>query len=163
MGIRKVLTSMAKLNAEVTSKDSATALFIAGRMLGGVAARMLRETLPKGAFRLPTAPAVVEFVPATAQMRIVSAPEALRAEAPTGSLRGVALVNPREAIEKAWRDALGAAPKPDAANLGAEVVRLPIDQDTTLEGGALDAAKKLDQMLPGDLLLNVPTAGSRGH
>jgi hypothetical protein len=228
-----------ELNAEVTSKDNATALFIAGRMLdegicvkkdagsataffarsadlgdqsaaidyaakiglgegtpqdylragdichtsggidsqgrvsfyslgyactvGAIASKKLRETLPKGAFRLPTAPAVVEFSPASSQMRIVSAPEAMRGEAPTGSFRGELKVNAREAIEKAWREALAEAPKPDAANLGDEIVRLPIDLDTTLEGGPIDGSKQIDQMLPGDLLLNVPLPGSRLH
>jgi hypothetical protein len=96
-------------------------------------------------------------------MRIVSAPEALRGDAPTGSLRSETLVNPREAIEKAWREAIASAQKPDPANLGAEVVRLPIDLDTTLEGGALNGETRVDQMLPGDLLLHVPLPGSSPH
>lgn len=123
--------------------------------VGGIASRMLRESLPKGAFRLPTAPAIVEFIPASAQLRIISAPEALRGDAPTGSIVGAPLVNPREAIEKAWRDAVAVAPKPDAANLGTEVVRLSIDLDATLEGGRAEGAQKIDQMLPGDILLGV--------
>jgi hypothetical protein len=131
--------------------------------LSGAASRTLRESLPKGAFRLPTAPAIVEFAPGSSQMRIVSAPEALRGDAPTGSLRSETLVNPREAIEKAWREAIASAPKPDPANLGAEVVRLPIDLDTTLEGGALNGETRVDQMLPGDLLLHVPLPGSSPH
>jgi hypothetical protein len=131
--------------------------------VSGVAARMMRQTLPKGAFQLPTAPAIVEFVPASGEMRIVSAPKALRGDAPTGSLRAEPLVNPREAIEKAWRDALAATPKPDAANLGTEVVRLPIDLDTTLEGAPSDPARKVDQMLPGDILLSAPLSGSGPH
>lgn len=127
--------------------------------VGGVASRMLRESLPKGAFRLPTAPAIVEFVPASAQMRIISAPESLRGDAPTGSHHSEPLVNTRDAIDKAWREALAAAPKPDAANLGTEVVQLPIDLDTTLEGSSNGAPQKIDQMLPGDLLLNVAPVG----
>lgn len=128
--------------------------------VGGIASRMLRETLPKGAFRLPTAPAIVEFVPASARMRIISAPESMRGQAPTGSYHSEPLVNTRDAIEKAWREALAAAPKPDAANLGTEVVQLPIDLDTTLEGSSNGAPQKIDQMLPGDLLLNVAPVGA---
>jgi hypothetical protein len=104
----------------------------------GVVGRMLRETLPKGAFRLPTSPAVVEFSPGSSQWRIVSMPKAERAEARTGANIGVPLVNTQEVIEKAWRGALAAVPKPEAANLGSGMVEMTIDMDLTLEAGRGD-------------------------
>jgi hypothetical protein len=129
----------------------------------GVAGRMLRETLPKGAFRIPTAPAIVEFNPGSSQLRLLSAPRAQRAEAPTGSYVGDPLVNTQQVIEKAWRDAVAAVPRPDAANLGSEVVDLSLDIDTTLEAGLIAArdAHDPDRMLPGDIRLNLP--GHGGH
>jgi len=104
----------------------------------GVVGRMLRETLPKGAFRIPTSPAVVEFSPGNSQWRIVSMPKAERAEARTGATIGVLLVNTQEVIEKAWRGALMAVPKPEAANLGSGMVEMAIDMDLTLEAGRDD-------------------------
>ncbi len=129
----------------------------------GVAGRLLRETLPKDAFHLPTTPAIVEFQPNTSEIHIRSAPEAVRGEAPTGTWTRVPVVDTRRVIEKAWRDALAAVPKPDAARLGAEVVSLPIDLDTTLEAGrnAPPDATAAGRLLQGDIFTNRP-AGS-GH
>jgi hypothetical protein len=101
--------------------------------VGGLAGRLLRESLPLGAFRIPTPPARVEFSPASGEFRILSAPEALHADAPTGSLVGAPLVDPRRAIEKAWREAVASVPKPDPAEFGSEVIELPLDLDLTLE------------------------------
>jgi hypothetical protein len=96
---------------------------------------MLRETLPKGAFHLPASPAVVEFNLGSSEMHIVSMPKAERAEARTGARIGAPLVNTQEAIEKAWRAALAAAPKPETTKLGNEMLELTIDMDLTLEAG----------------------------
>jgi hypothetical protein len=126
-----------------------------------VAGRLLRETLPKGAFHTPTAPAIVEFRPSTSEILVRSAPDAERAAAATGSWTRVPVVNARQVIEKAWRDALAAVPKPDAASLGTEVVSLPIDLDMTLELGRNAAPDVQDagRLLPGDFNGRVP--GSR--
>jgi hypothetical protein len=123
-----------------------------------VAGRLLRETLPKGAFHTPTAPAVVEFRPNTSEIRVRSAPEAERGEAITGSWVRAPLVNARQVIEKAWRDALAAVPKPDVASLGAEVVSLPLDLDMTLEAGrnAAPDAQDAGRLLQGDTFTNRP-------
>jgi hypothetical protein len=117
-----------------------------------VASRMLRESLPKGAFHIPTAAAIVEFRPSTSEILIRSAPEAERGAAVTGSLMRPPVVNARQVIEKAWRDALAAVPKPDLASLGAGVVSLPIDLDMTLEAGrnAAPEAQNTLRLLPGD-------------
>jgi hypothetical protein len=119
----------------------------------GLVGRMLRETLPKGAFHIPTSPAVVEFSPGSSQMRIVSMPKAERAEARTGARLGSLLVNTQEVIEKAWRDALMAVPKPVAANLGSETVEMTIDMDLTLEAGRDDPRNTQNngQLFKGDI------------
>jgi hypothetical protein len=124
----------------------------------GVAGRLLRETLPKGAFHTPTAPAIVEFRPSTSEIRIRAAPEAELGEAPAGSWVRAPLVDARQVIEKAWRDALAAVPKPDVASLSAEVVSLPIDLDMTLELGrnATPDAQDDGRLLQGDTFTNRP-------
>jgi hypothetical protein len=118
----------------------------------GVAGRMLRESLPKGAFLTPTAPAMVEFSPGSSQMHILSVPKVERAEAKTGSFIGAPLVNARQVIENAWRDAVAAVPRPVTADLGSEVVQVPLDLDTTLEVGrsAPSGALDISQILPGE-------------
>src|ERR1700728_337097 len=117
-----------------------------------VAGRLLRQTLPKGAFHIPPAPAIVEFRPSTSEILVRSAPEAERGAAVTGSLMRPPVVNARQVIEKAWRDALAAVPKPDVASLGAQVVSLPIDLDMTLEAGrnAAPDVQNTPRLLPGD-------------
>lgn len=128
----------------------------------GVAGRLLRATLPKGAFRIPTAPAIVEFWPSTSEIRVRSAPKAERGEAHTGTLVGAPLVDARQVIEKAWNDALQAVPKPDAASLGTEVVSLPLDLDMTLEVGrnATPDTNDAGLLLPGDTFTNRPAGQS---
>jgi hypothetical protein len=129
----------------------------------GVAGRLLRETLPKGAFLIPTAPAIVEFQPSTSGIRVRSAPAVERGEAPTGSWVRVPLVDARQAIAKAWRDALAAVPKPDVASLGAQVVSLPLDLDMTLEFGrnATPDVQDAGRLLQGDMFTNRPAG--QGH
>jgi hypothetical protein len=124
----------------------------------GVAGRLLRETLPKGAFHIPTPPAMVEFRPSSSEIRVLSAPVAERGEARTGSWVRAPLVDARQAIEKAWRDALAAVPKPDAANLSSEVVSLPLDLDMTLELGrnATPDQQDAERLLQGDMFTNRP-------
>lgn len=121
----------------------------------GMAGRLLRASLPKGAFRLPTEPAVVEFNPATSKFKIVSAPAAAKfADAPSGSLIAPAVVNPTQVITRAWKKAESSVPKPDKQNLTSEVIRMSLDIDATLEGGAL--AEPPPNLLPSDLLTSNP-------
>jgi hypothetical protein len=131
----------------------------------GIAGRMLRETLPKGAFQIPTAPAIVEFSPASSQMRILSAPKAELAEGRTGSFVRAPLVNTRQVIENAWRSALESVPKPDTANLGSELVEFSLDIDMTLEAGleATPNSQDISHMLPGDIHSNLPSIGATGQ
>jgi len=99
----------------------------------GIASRLLRETLPKGAFH-PGA-IIVDFNPASGEMRIKTTPEVGRGDAPIGSsLRPPLIDAPRE-INKSWGDAVAAAPKPNGAQLDNRSVELTLDVDMTLEAG----------------------------
>jgi TPR repeat protein len=98
----------------------------------GVADKLLRETLPERAF-LPGSAALVEFTPASAEMRIRSTPQVGRGDASTGSIVRRPLVDAEQVIKKAWRDALAAVPKPDATRLDNQTVELSLDVDMTLE------------------------------
>jgi hypothetical protein len=104
--------------------------------LRSVAGRLLRVTLPAGALRPGTGSALVEFKPADATLRVLSTPQAARdTEEAIGSHIGRHRVDPRRAIEVAWRNALAAVPKPDAAHLQAQPVELSLDAETALENG----------------------------
>jgi hypothetical protein len=119
----------------------------------GVAGRLLRTSLPTGAFRLPTRPAVVEFNLNGSQVRVVSAPEPQRGPAPLGSIIGPFLVDPQTAIAKAFREALEAVPKPDANSLSPGIVTLSLDLDISLEGGKPPPPSgSHDKILPGDVI-----------
>jgi hypothetical protein len=114
----------------------------------GMAARLLRETLPKGAFH-PGA-IIVNFNPASGEMHIKTTPEVGRGDAPTGSsLRPPLIDAPRE-INKSWGDAVAAAPKPDGAQLDNRSVELTLDVDMTLEAGR----NPTRDMQPASRLLN---------
>jgi TPR repeat protein len=136
----------------------------------GVAGDLLRKTLPAGAFRPGTGALLVEFSPSSAQMRIRATPEVAReSDAAIGSNLGRHRVNAKRAIESAWRDALGAVPKPDAARLDDQAVELSLDVDATLEApGAVAARSDPDHIAPFDNLFPVnlraiPTNPSAGH
>ena len=123
----------------------------------GLAGRMLRGSLPKNAFRIPTDPAMVEFSPRTSEMRILSAPKAELAESRTGSKFGVPIVNSREVVEKAWHDALAAVPRPDTSSLSAGAIQLAIDIDMSIEVGRDAPKEDPGQFMKGDVL-GVPGA-----
>jgi hypothetical protein len=117
-----------------------------------VAGRLLRLSLPAGAFQLPTRPAVVEFNPVTSELRITSAPRALAGSVATGLSITEAALDTHQAIQKAWRDALTQVPKPDEKSLTTDLVQLSIDMDRTVES-ALDSAvtfREAHTMLPSD-------------
>jgi len=106
----------------------------------GVAGKLLRETLPQGAFRPNSGSALVAFNPGSQAMLVRSTPVVGRAEAATGSNMRLPLVDARQVIEKAWTDALSQVPKPDPEKLGNQVIELSLDVDMTLEVGRLDAS-----------------------
>ena len=120
-----------------------------------VAGELLRETLPKGAFYGATAAVLVEFSPASAEMRIRSTPHVRLGDAATGSNMRMPLVNAQWEIEKAWRNAVAAVPKPDAAQLDNQAVQLSLDVDMTLEVGSeasRNSAQPFRSLAPGDVM-----------
>lgn len=119
--------------------------------VSGVASRLLRVSMPKGAFRLPTKPAVVEFNSANSELRILSAPAPQRGPMPLGSFVAPWLVDPTPAISKAFHDALKSVPKPDTANLSNQPIQLTLDLDITLEGGSLLPPPANGSMFRGDI------------
>jgi hypothetical protein len=116
--------------------------------LDAVAAGLLRRAVPIGAFQ-GSAPAVtVEFNPANAEMHIRATPNVRMGDAPLGSRRRGAVVDAPAEINKAWRQALAAAPKPDAARLDNQVVQLSLDVDTTLEDSNRASPQHAPAFLP---------------
>ena len=124
--------------------------------LQGVAGRLLRTSLPKDAFKVGTEPLLIEFMPASASIRIRSSPDVRRGTAPTGSLFGARLVDASHAIGNAWQAAEAMVPKPDADRLDSESINLAVDVDGTLE----ESAKRSQpgergpqaRLLPGDVI-----------
>lgn len=100
-----------------------------------LAAELLRESLPKGAFRPNSGPLLVDFTPGTAQMRIRSTPRVGVDEAHTGSNMRSPLIDAPKEIDKAWSGAIAAVPKPDTSHLDNETIELTLDVDMTLEVG----------------------------
>jgi hypothetical protein len=125
--------------------------------LRGVASRLLRERLPKGAFRPNTGDLVIDFNPGSAAMSIRSTPQVGReAEAAIGYSVRKALVDAPRAIEDAWQSAVSVAPKPDATRLANQSVELSLDVDMTLEdwrksGQQADSTHELRVLQPGDV------------
>jgi len=103
--------------------------------LRAIAGKLLRESLPKGAFRPGSGTVLVDFNPATAQMHIRSTPVVERDDSSTGSGVSLPMVNAKQEIQKAWGEAMAAAPKPDAAQLGNRAIELALDVDMPIEAG----------------------------
>jgi hypothetical protein len=120
--------------------------------LSGLAGKLLRKTLPTGAFK-PAAGAValVEFTPASGELRIHAVPHVAAADVATGSLISHPLIDPQKEITKAWRDALAQVPRPHAARLDTRMVQLPIDIDMTLERERKAPTQALGPLLRGDI------------
>jgi hypothetical protein len=122
-----------------------------------VAGKLLRTSLPRGAF-LGTPPVVlVDFTPANAEMHVRTLPHVQVMEAPTGSNLRTPMVNARQEIERAWRSAVDAAPKPDTAQLDNQVIQVSLDVDMTLEGGREGTrentnAQPFHSLMPGDIV-----------
>jgi hypothetical protein len=119
--------------------------------VGALAGELLRESLPKGAFRPNAGTLVVAFSPASGSMTIKSTPQVGVADSSTGSNLRSPLIDAPQEINKAWRDALAAAPKPDPTHLDDETILLPIDVDMTLEPGR-EALHRLDSRNFGTLM-----------
>jgi hypothetical protein len=103
--------------------------------VSGVAAALLREKLPRAAFQGSPAVVIVDFSPASAQMHIRATPHVRLGDATLGSNLRKSVIDAQQEVEKAWRDAVAAVPKPDATQLDSQVVQLALDVDTTLEDG----------------------------
>jgi hypothetical protein len=124
--------------------------------LRGVAGKLLRKTLPTGAFKPMAAAAVgIEFTPASGQMHVLKTPRVGTAEAQTGSWTPHPLINAPQEIDKAWRSALAAAPKPEPARLDNQPLELSLDVDMTLalqrEDGQARNTQPFQTLLKGDI------------
>ncbi|HEX9140312.1 MAG TPA: hypothetical protein VF848_11000 [Steroidobacteraceae bacterium] len=123
--------------------------------LRGLAGKLLRVSLPSGAF-LPAAGAAVriEFTPAGEKMRIRATPQVGSAGMVTGSIIARPLVDAKAVIENAWHTAQTSAPLPDASRLDSQVIELSLDVDNTLEAGRAagqaGVQETLHPLLPGD-------------
>ncbi len=122
--------------------------------VGGLAAELLRTSVPRGAFR--SGALRVEFTPGTGAMEIRSTPSVALAEEGTGSnLRHPLVDAPRE-ITRAWKNALAQVPKPDAAILDKLSVEMPLDVDMTLESAGLRTGSGEGRPQPADIKLAMP-------
>jgi len=123
--------------------------------LRGLAGKLLRLSLPTGAF-LPTAGAAVriEFTPAAEKMHIRATPGVGSAGIVTGSMIARPLIDAKAVIENAWHSAQTSAPPPDASRLDSQVIELSLDVDNTLEAGRAAAQagpqETLHPLLAGD-------------
>jgi hypothetical protein len=101
--------------------------------LRGVAGKLLRQALPADAFKpMAGATAVVEFKPASEQMRVLRTSHVGTADAQTGSFVSHPLINAPKEIDKAWRGAMAAVPRPEPARLDDQPLELSLDADVTL-------------------------------
>ncbi len=105
--------------------------------------RKLRESLPGNTFQnISGAAARVEFNPASGQLLVRAMSKVSVGESSTGSRIAPPLVDVPREIDKAWRQALTIAPKPDAALLENAPVEVLLDLDMTLEQGHKAAQRK---------------------
>lgn len=133
--------------------------------LRGLASRRLRETLPSGAI-MPGRAARVSFNPASGRMEIRSNPRVASVpDTTTGTFVQRPLIDAPAAIDKAWREAMSAAPKPDLALLDNAATELSLDLDMALEGGAGRSAHLLPNsaLMPGDIFVTPPAASPFGR
>jgi hypothetical protein len=113
--------------------------------IGDLAAAMLRQSLPRGAFRPNSGQLLIEFTPGKDQMRIQSTPHVGEEESHTGSDLRKPIIDAKAEIQKAWNSALAQVPKPDASLLGDSTIEVPLDVDMTLEGGSESARRSSNQ------------------
>jgi hypothetical protein len=81
-------------------------------------------------------------------MHIRATPNVRLGEPPLGSRRRGPVVDAPAEINKAWRQALAAVPKPDAGRLDSQVVQLSLDVDTTLEDSNRASPQHAPAFLP---------------
>jgi hypothetical protein len=125
----------------------------------GVAGRILRQTLPPRAFRPNSGDMVVQFEPASSQMRIQSTPKAARnLDATTGSNLGAHRVDAEAEVKRAWKQAMALVPKPDSPRLGSQPIELALDFEMVLEAGRVEG-----QVGAGGHYLELPPQGSLVH
>jgi hypothetical protein len=123
--------------------------------LRGLAGKLLRVSLPMGAF-LPAAGAAVriDFTPAAEKMRIRATPQVGSAGKVTGSMVARPLVDAKTVVENAWHTAQTLAPPPEASRLDSQVIELSLDVDNTLEAGRAAGRTGIQDtlrpLLPGD-------------
>jgi hypothetical protein len=132
----------------------------------GLVSRLLRETLPRGAI-MPGRAARVSFNPASGSMRILATPRVASVpDTTTGTFVQRPLIDAQSAIDKAWRDALSAVPKPDAALLENAGTELSLDLDMSIEaGGGAGRAHLLpnSELMPGDVPVMTSPAALPSH
>jgi hypothetical protein len=120
--------------------------------LRGLVSRRLRESLPRGAFVPGTGVARISFNPTSGLMQVRSTPRVTSQEdATTGTFIHHPLFDAQSTIDKAWREAMGDVPKPDAARLENQSMELTLDLDMTIEGGS--ANRHSEARIPGGALL----------
>lgn len=102
----------------------------------GLASRRLRQSVPRGAFVPGGRVARVSFNPVSGLMQIRSIPRVTSVpDTTTGTFVQRPLIDAQATIDRAWRDAVSTAPRPDAARLENQGVELTLDLDMTIEGG----------------------------
>jgi hypothetical protein len=131
----------------------------------GLVSRRLRETLPRGAFVPGSRAARVSFNPASGVMQIRSTPRVASVpDTTTGTFVQRPLIDARSDIDKEWRDAMSAVPKPDAALLENEGTELSLDLEITIEGGGPSAHLLPNSaLMPMDIRPQVGPASAFGH
>jgi len=123
--------------------------------VAGLAAEVLRTTLPRGAFR--SGALRVQFTPGTGAMEIRSTPSVTVVDASTGSNLPHPAIDAPRAITRAWKNALTQVPKPDASVLDKLPIEMSLDVDMTLEGAGLRTLSAPGQQA-SDIKLAMPQA-----
>lgn len=100
-----------------------------------LAAELVREQIPPGAFAARSPVARIEFTPASGTLTIRSLPAVTLADATTGSWLRHPVIDARVELERAWQSAVDSVPKPDPSRLDSRPIELALDLDTTLEAG----------------------------
>ena len=133
----------------------------------GLVSRLLRETLPRGAIMPGSRAARVSFNPVSGSMQIRATPRvATVPDTTTGTFVQRPLIDAESAIDKAWRDALSAVPKPDAALLENQGTEMSLDLDMSIEAGGGGGRAHLQpnsQLMPNDVPVQASGPGLPHH
>ena len=133
----------------------------------GLASRRLRETLPRGAIMPGSRAARVSFNPVSGTMQIRTIPRvATVPDTTTGTFVQRPIIDADAIIARAWRDALNAVPRPDAARLENQGIELNLDLDMTLEAGGGGGRVHLlpnSVLMPGDVPVQAAGPGLPHH